>query len=325
VTARATGVGSLPGDDLPAALRLVTDELGELLHLPELPGRGATSTMVARGVAVLSGLGADLQPAGWRLTDAPGLDQRRAVSRLAEDLDLLEEHTQGYTGPLKVQLAGPWTLAATMERPRGDRLLADHGARRELGQSLAEGVAAHVADVARRVPGAQVVVQVDEPALPAVLAGAIPTASGFSRHRSVDAATASAALEEVVRAVTTAGGRPVAHCCAADVPVALMARAGFTALSFDLSLARPGDAWAEAWEGGVDLWPGVVPAVAPEQPTSDSALVEQVLRFFDRIGHDAADGADRIVVTPACGLAGADRGWAREALRRTATVAGALG
>ena len=64
-------------------------------------------------------------------------------------------------------------------------MLSDHGARRELAQALAEGVATHLADVRRRVPAERVVVQVDEPALPAVLAGSVPTASGFGRHRVV--------------------------------------------------------------------------------------------------------------------------------------------
>ena len=61
---------------------------------------------------MIGDLGFDLQPAGWRLTDAPGVDHRRARSLLAQDLDMFEELTQGYEGQLKVQLTGPWTLAA---------------------------------------------------------------------------------------------------------------------------------------------------------------------------------------------------------------------
>ena len=48
---------------------------------------------------------------------------------------------RAYTGPFKIQVAGPWTLAATVEKPRGDKVLTDHGARRELAQALAEGAA----------------------------------------------------------------------------------------------------------------------------------------------------------------------------------------
>ncbi len=322
----ATGVGSLPGTDVAEAVRTVAGELPDFVHLPELPARGAHASMIGRATALLSGLGADLQPAGWRLTDSPGADQRRAASLLAQDLDLLEEHTQGYAGRLKVQVAGPWSLAAGMERPRGDRVLADSGARRELAQSLAAGLADSVADLRRRVPAASVVVQLDEPALPAVLAGSIPTASGFSRHRSVHAPVAVEALREVTDAVRAAGAVPVVHCCAADVPVALLQRAGAAALSFDVSLlagagAAGGDAWAEAFEAGVDLWPGIVPGTDPGARPSAAALTSMLLRFVDGLGLALDVAGPRLVLTPACGLAGASPAWSRQAMRLVREVA----
>lgn len=320
----ATGVGSMPGTEIDEAVRLVTGELPDLVHLPELPARGVTAGMVGRGAALLAGLAADLQPAGWRLQDAPGIDHRRAVSLLAQDLDVLEEHTQGYSGRLKVQVVGPWTLAATMERPRGDRVLADHGARRELAESLTEGLAGHVDDVRRRVPGAAVLVQVDEPALPAVLAADVPTASGFSRHRSVATPEARDVLSLLASAIIDSGAVPVVHVCAAEVPIALLQEAGFAAVSFDLLRVAPDDAWATAYDDGVDLWPGVVPAldppVAPDAPT----LVTQVQRFFGDLGVDEDRLAERLVVTPACGLAGASPTWVREALRLARKVSAAL-
>jgi len=316
VAVRATGVGSLPGENVRAAVRLVVDELPDLPHLPELATRGAPAGMVGRAVGLLAGLGADLQPAGWRLTDAPGIDQRRARSQLTEDLDALEEHTQGHLGPLKLQVAGPWTLAAAVERPRGDRVLADHGARRDLAQCLAEGVAAHVADVARRVPGAGIVVQVDEPSLPAVLAARVPTASGFGRHRSVTAAEASSGLGWVLSAIETAGARPVVHCCAADVPVPLIAGAGAEALLVDAGLL-PTDSYgdlAAAIDGGLDLWPGVVPTSEPSRRPAAEQLAESVHRLWSALGYGPSDLIDRTVVTPACGLGAAAFGWARQAL-----------
>ena len=100
----ASGVGSHPGDDqrdFDEAVRLVLGELGSgggLPYLPELPGRGAPASMTGRALAVMAELGADLQPAGWRLTDAPGIDHRRARSLLAQDLDGLEEQAQEYAG-----------------------------------------------------------------------------------------------------------------------------------------------------------------------------------------------------------------------------------
>jgi len=293
--------------------------------VPELPGRGPQADLTGRALAVMTELGADLQPAGWRLTDAPGVDHRRARSLLAQDLDAVEEHSQGYAGPFKIQVAGPWTLAATVERPRGDRVLADRGARRELAQALAEGLRGHVADVRRRVPGADVVVQVDEPALPAVLAGRVPTASGFSRHRSVDDPEASPALEWVFAAVSESGATPVAHCCASDAPVRLLTGAGAAGVSVDLDTlpASAYDDLAGLLEQGGPVHLGVVPSLAPGAPLSDRDVTERVLRWLDMLGLDP-ETAGSLVVTPACGLAGADPGWARRAIELCAAVAANL-
>ena len=196
--------------------------------------------MTGRTLGLVTELDADLQPVGWRLTGtsgAPALDQRRARSLLGQDLDALEEQAADHAGVFKVQVAGPWTLSATVERPRGDKVLADHGARRDLAQALAAGVADHVADVRRRLSRAtRIVVQVDEPALPAVLAGAVPTASGFGRHRTVHPPEASDALAWVLTAVRDAGAEPWVHCCAPEAPLALLRGAGAVGLAVDLSL-----------------------------------------------------------------------------------------
>ncbi len=311
-----TGVGSLPGVDIRDAVRLVVDELPDLPFLPELPARGPHASMVGRGVGLLVDLAADLQPAGWRLTDAPGVDQRRARSLLAEDLDALEEHTRAHTGPLKIQVPGPWTLTGSVERPRGDRVLADHGARRDLAQSLTEGVAQHVADVARRVPGAQLVLQVDEPSLPAVLGGWIPTASGLGRHRHVPEPEVRETLTAMLAAGEAAGARPVVHCCAAEVPVGLVTDAGAGALLIDAALLDTAayEALAAAIDRGLDLWPGVVPTSEPSPQVTSAALADQVRGVWSSLGYGADDLAGRTVVTPACGLAGASTGWARAAM-----------
>lgn len=298
---RATGVGSMPGDDFRDTFHTVLGEVGEFPFVPELPARGAPAGMTGRSLAMLAGLDVDLQPGGWRLTSGQSRDHRRARSLLRQDLDNVEELLPAATPTLKQQVAGPWTLAATVERPRGDRVLADHGARRDLAESLAEGLTAHLSDLRRRAPRAGLVVQIDEPALPAVLAGAVPTASGYGRHRSVDVAEADRLLRFVVDAVDGLGAVPVVHCCAADLPVALFAGAGLRAISFDVALAVPSDAWAAAFESGVDLWPG-----GGDRHTVD--------RWFAALGFDDAAYGDRTVVTPACGLLAASPAEARAAL-----------
>jgi methionine synthase II (cobalamin-independent) len=312
----------MPGEDVREALRVIRGEVDELVFLPELPARGPHAAMTGRALAMLEGLDADLQPGGWRLGVGQGADHRRARSLLAEDLDAAEELLDGYEGTLKTQVSGPLTLAATVERARGDKLVADHGARRELAESLAAGVIAHVADLRRRFGRVvQIVVQVDEPGITAVLGGGIPTASGFGRHRSVHPPEADALLRLVVEAVTAADARPVVHSCAPDVPVALLSGAGFTAISFDLGLASPDDSWSEAFEAGVDLWSGVVPSTDPDVPPTDADLVEHVEWFFRRLGFDQDAYGDRIVVTPTCGLAAASPAWAKQALALARTVA----
>lgn len=327
----ATGIGSMPGSDTAAyqrAVQVVLEELPDLAHVPELPGRGPHADLTARTLAVVAELGADLQPAGWRLTGHSGpvgIDHRRARSLLGQDLDTVEELSQGWSGSFKTQVTGPWTLAATVERPRGDRVLADQGARHELAEALAEGLRGHLADVMHRVPDAPLVVQVDEPALPAVLAGRVPTASGFHRHRSVHPPAASDALELVFSAVRESGATPIAHCCASDVPIGLLTGAGAAGVSVDLDTIPTAayDDLAGLLEKGHPVHLGVVPTTAPVKPLSDRVVTERVLRFLDMIGL-APETASSLVITPACGLAGADATWARQALVLCRTVAANL-
>ncbi len=316
----ATGVGSMPGDsqhDLDAAVRVVLEELGHdagLPHRPEVPGRGVTAAMTGRSLAVMAELGADLQPAGWRLTDAPGIDHRRARSLLAQDLDALEEAAGGYAGAFKVQVAGPWTLAATVERPRGDKVLADHGARRELAQALAEGVRGHLRDVRRRLPGVdRLVLQVDEPALPAVLDGRVPTASGFGRHRTVDRPEASEALGWVLAAAAGEGAEPWVHSCAPGTPLDLVRGAGAVGLAVDLHQQGPAehDVLAEALEAGEAVVLGVVPTTAE---VGEEVVIDRVLRWLDLVGLDPATVGDRLGLSAACGLAGVGHDKARRVI-----------
>jgi len=325
----ASGVGSLPGTDPAEAVRLVAGELPDLPHLPELPARGAGASMTGRALAIATGLAADLQPAGWRLTRtvaASGVDQRRARSLLGQDLDLVEERFEGYRGAFKVQVAGPWTLAATVERPRGDKVLADAGARRDLAQALAEGLRAHLADVRRRLPGVErLVVQVDEPAIGAVLAARVPTASGFGKHRAVDRPELTQQLGWVLEAAAEAG-EPWVHSCAGDAPLDLARLAGARGLSVDLFGLSPAghEVLAESLEAGETAALGVVPSLDADPAPSDRALLDRVLGWLDQLGLDPAVVGPRLVVTPTCGLAGATPAWVRQALTLTRQVAAGL-
>lgn len=319
----ATGIGSMPGGDAREAAKTVTGSFEEFPYLAELPARGPGADMIGRTAGMLVELYARVEPSGWRIGDRPGRDTRRAKAWLGEDLDALEEFTQGYEGPVKVQAVGPWTLAAALELKNGEAVLSDPGACRDLAGSLAEGLRAHLADLRRRIPGAQIVLQLDEPSLMAVLRGHIKTASEYRTHRAVDRQLVESTLREVIG--VHGDGPAVVHSCAPDVPFALLRRAGADAVSFDFSLLteRDDEAIGEAVEGGTKLFVGVVPGV--DDPLSDPAgSVMGVRTLWRRLGLNPGSLAESVVVTPSCGLAGASPAYARAALAHCARAARSL-
>jgi hypothetical protein len=304
-----TGVGSLPGLDPVDAAALVFGELPDLPHLPELPDRGPGADMVGRGAELLVDLPVELVPSGWRIAAHPGRDLRRARDLLARDLDALEGQAAGYAGALKLQAVGPWTLAASLELASGHKIVTDRGAVRDLAASLAEGLRLHLADVSGRVPGARLVVQLDEPSLPAVLGGRVPTPSGYGTVRAVDASVVEQSLGDVL-SVLPEGGR-VVHCCADDVPLGLLRSAGADALSVDASRLQRSDydALGEAVDAGLSLWLGV----AGQDGTLDAA--RQAIRgLWSDLGFAADELAGAVVPTPPCGLAGATPDQVRRVL-----------
>jgi hypothetical protein len=340
----------MPGTDPLEAHRIILGELPGLPHLAELPARGPGADLVGRTAALLVDMPVETTASGWRFTARPGRDQRRAASLLSADLDAAQQAAEGYRGPFKIQLCGPWTLAATIGlTSRLDPALADPGAVGDVIASLAEGVAAHRAEMARRLPGAELLVQLDEPALPAVLAGQVPTASGLNRIGAVGQAVTRDGLATVL---TAAGGFRLVHCCAAEVPFGIIKDAGAQAVAFDASLLRQEaeDAFAEAAEAGLGVLIGVLPgaesrpvARADGRPAAEAAgpgsalpagtsaeeerngpgslpaareIASRAARLWRRIGLPPGEFAAQAVLTPACGLAGASPAYARAALSR---------
>lgn len=320
-----SGLGSLPGTQMGAAVRMTFDKLPELPYLPELPDRGPAAGMLGRGLAVASGIPADLDAGGWRLGSA-GMDQRRARALLRDDLDILEENVTGWDGLLKVQIAGPWTLAASTAMASGGQVLSDPGARLELAAALAEGVGELLGDLRRRFPAAGLILQLDEPSLPAVLSGGVPTAGGFFRQRRIDIAEAVRGLALVTGQAVSGDQRveTVLHCCAAGLPLrplldATVDSAGFDGVSLDTAvlgrLDYDGLAWAA--EQGRRLWLGCLPTRLPLPEVG--ALRTSVLRLIDAVGLGSA--GESLVLTPACGLAGFDAMSCSAAFDLLATLA----
>lgn len=318
VFAQGTGTGSWPGTSARQAAEVVVGELaGALAHLVELPARGVGADMLGRAAALLVDVSLDTVPRGYRIVSRPGAVTRRAVSMLDEDMDALEEawETAGLRGGdrvVKVQAPGPVTLAAGLELSNGHRALTDAGALRDLAASLAEGVGAHRAALSRRLD-TPVVVQFDEPTLPAALGGRLTGVTALSPVPSLDEAVAQALLASCVEVV---GADVMLHSCSPDVPWDMLQRTGIGAVSVDVNTLRAAelDGIAAFVESGRTIVLGVVDSSDPERRPSVDEVATRVVAVTDRLGFGRSPLRDRVGVAPACGLAGATPQWARIAV-----------
>lgn len=322
--AGATGIGSWPGTAARQAAEVVVGELHRLTHLVELPARGVGADMIGRAGGLLVDISIDTVPRGYRIAPGRSAVARRSISLLGEDLDALEEAWElagmrGSGRKVKVQAPGPITLAAHLELANGHRALTDRGALRDLAGSLAEGVAAHRAEVSRRLD-TEVLVQFDEPTLPAALAGRLTGVTGVTPVHPVDEPMATNLIDECIAGV----GVPVAlHSCAADLPWKMLLRSTVAAVSVDAATltAADLDGIGEFVESGRVVMLGVVPAVAPGRPPAHEEVARTAASITDRLGFGRAVLRDRIGITPACGLASASPQWARQAVELAQKVA----
>lgn len=318
----ATGIGSWPGEEVAPILSRLVELPHTLAYLPELPQRGPAAAMIGRTLGMVSQLGFDLHPSGWRLVHRGGRSQRVAASLLQQDLDVAEELIQGWQGPFKVSLTGPWTLVAQLDQPRGEGLLADAGAVREVLAAHQLASSELVASLQRRFPEAELVVQFDEPLLGQVVRGQVATASRWATHRAVDQLRVSQALEELVHALPHV--KVVWHSCAADPPVSLL-RGAAAALSVDvnaLSAAGLEQVGRHLDAGGV-LYAGVI------APDTDSAMVERqavsrMQRIISILGFSPPEIAAQLVLAPTCGFAGVPLATAQAITQRLDYAAAAF-
>ncbi|MEV0293115.1 methionine synthase [Nocardia sp. NPDC050710] len=323
----ATAVGSWPGADPREAAGTVIGELTELAHLVELPGRGAGADMIGRVSALLVDMRFDTTTRGYRLAPRPGALSRRARDLLRADLDALEEawETSGSAGTgrvVKVQATGPLTLAAQVELPGGHRILTDRGALRDISESLAEGLAQHIAEVRRRL-GTEVVLQLDEPSLTRVLDGSLRGVSVLDTVRAMPAPEALAVLDAVIAAQSA----PVlVHSCAEPPALDFLRGSAAAAIGFDITAIGTADldSIGETLDSGKQLVLGLVPTSAPAIPVTWREIAEPGVRLIDRLGFPRAALAAAVLVSPACGLGSAPLEWARRSLGLANEVARAF-
>lgn len=324
IFAAATGIGSWPGTSARDAAEVVVGELHTLPHLVELPARGVGADLIGRAAALLVDIAFDTVPRGYRIAAGRSAASRRAVSFLDEDVDALEEAWEkaglgGGSRTVKVQAPGPITLAAHLELANGHRAITDSGALRDIAGSLAEGLAVHRAELARRLD-VPVVVQFDEPTLPAALAGRLSGVSRLNTVHPVDESLAVTLFDECVR---TVGGDVALHCCASDLPWKALQRSTIHAISVDVSTlsAADLDGIGEFVETGRVVMLGVIPTKAPQQRPSAERVASAAAAITDRLGFSRSVLRERIGITPARGLAGATAAWARTAIELAQKVA----
>ena len=241
---------------------------------------------------------------------------------------MLEEALQGFTGHLKVQVTGPWTLAATVERPRGDKVLADHGNRRELAAGAGGG--------GPRPPGRRTSPGARRRPAPAPGGRARPR-GGAARRGTHRLGVRPAPLGGPARAlrapgVAVRGGHRVGRGALGPLvrggyaPRPAARRGCPRAVGRHLRAGRPPTTTCSARPSRPErAWRSASypRSTRPRSPPAQQ-LTDQVLGWLDRLGLDPDVVGQRLLVTPACGLAGASPAWARGALALCREVAANL-
>jgi hypothetical protein len=326
----ATALGPWPGEDPVEAARMVRGELGSP-HVPfltELPDRGVGSDALGRTASLLVEMAVDVQPYGWRLVDRPGKDFRRAASALSTDINVLADVAGREDTPaaeIKVQLLGPLSLAAGLHLHNGERALIDYGARRDVAASLAAGVGGYLSRVSAAVPGARLVVQIDEPDIAAVLGGTIPTSSGYRTLRAVGGAEVTESWRVVIDALRSAGaGEIVVAVPEIEAPFDQILAAGADGIAFPLKAltTRQWEQLAGAVEAGKRLWAGALDVNTAGLPKVADA-VDCIWRPWHELGLPASS-LGTVRITPSAGLAGHTPSTAAAVLKRLTQVADGL-
>lgn len=302
-----SGTGPWPGIDV---LEAQTTVVGDLADTPEgadglpfltvLPARGPAASALARTAGLLEELPVELGVHGWKLADRPGADLSRVRALVREDLDALAVAAHGHDGPLVVPVLGPMSLAADLYLARGDRVLSDAGAVRDVADSLAAGLAEHLAAVRRAVPAATVQVLVLEPQLAPVLAGVLPTFSGYAALRSVPGPVVAERLRTVLDAGRAAGAGHVAvHAGSSWTGIAAVRASGADGLGLavDALDERGWERVAEAVEGGTRLWAQLPPQASSQCAGPDVVGQADALTVpWRRVGLPAAGLSDAVLL-----------------------------
>jgi methionine synthase II (cobalamin-independent) len=300
-----TGVGSLPHTDPEDAASFVIATT-DVPYLPQLPRRHPAEGMLAQWGDGLAGAASD----GFALRSGrPPVSRTDAFGGAAAMLDRVPAEAP----EIKTQATGPVTLAAALlaggHEPKGvwDTVV----------DGLLERVAAHLAWIRASLPGAEVVIAYDEPAI-----GALEEAAF-----AITVPEAEAALRQVLDGTDAMTG---IHCCD-DTDWAMVGRLRPDFVSCDVGALGPGfdagvgELAAAVADGTRFMW-GVVPASVPPLPSEDDLMT----RYRKAEGALIVAGAPAQRLTrsawfsPACGLAGLGEEQARVVADSVRSIAGSV-
>ena len=317
MTVNFYGLGELPGASIIAAADIVVGETGDLRQLPILPARGVDVVGLTTGI--LPGINVDAGPRSWVLSARPQLRTRRMWDRVEADLDQCEQAWGTRIDAVKIQVAGPWTLSASIELSNGHRALTDTGALRDLTESLIAGIQEYSADVRARFD-TEVYVQLDEPLLAQVRDGSLPGTSQFDEIPSINDVDLGERLAGViepaeVRYLNQTGYPPLWK--VAQV-------AGVETCQVTLDTVRGSeqyDGMGHALAAGMRVGLGMTRAGDDRDPRH---LAVDIARMWDELGLDRTLLTHAVDVHPRNGLANCTLLDAAAALRTARTVADML-
>lgn len=308
-----TAMGSMPGTDFDYAIHASLDCF-DLAFWPELVQAGRYTSMIARAACLMEIPCCDAID-GWRLSSHRDAMIRRARQQWADEIEITAQAAEHFEGRIKIAFAGPWTLAAQilLPHPTMNHVLADLRACRDLAQALGEGIASHCARIASAIPQ-PLIIQIDEPCLPAVLGGNLSRFSTLERYPIPERNQIIANLASVIEPVHAVKGveQIVVHSCAGLVSTSILADAGADTVAADLDTLSTSDrdVLGEWISADNDVYLGVM-ATHTRQPVSIDDVVSRALAWIEPMQIDPTIVERHVVITPACGMGtwSTDQAW----------------
>jgi hypothetical protein len=240
---------------------------------------------------------------------------RRADQFMASDLDEVHEIFEEYAESFKWAALGPVSLAAQLELPNGEKVLADSGACRDLISAYTATIASVNADLQRRLVQAYLILQLDEPLLNEVINGAIPSQSGYRRYAPIP----EIELRDLLSPLLTLN-RPLLNIGSAVEQLATFTPAEVSGYFVELDAVK--EQHFEAIGSGFDSGLRYVFGL-PNQQVSQS--VQQLSNLASRIGFALSAWTEGIDCYPTPTEQSADLSTLRARIERLNQVVSAMG